>query len=428
MNPVGPDRDSAPGARLAWLRLARTPGLGPVGLARLIDRYKTPEAALDALPRRCRKAGKPIPAIPDRDAIEAELDAIDQAGATLLTPLDPAFPDLLRAIPAAPATLILKGRLDLFDRTGCAMVGARNASAAGLRFARDLALQLGQEGVCVISGLARGIDGACHVGALDTGTIAVLAGGIDHIYPPEHAQLHDAIAETGLLVCEMPLGAIPRAKDFPRRNRIISGLSRGTVVVEAALRSGSLITARFAMEQGREVMAVPGSPLDPRARGSNQLLRDGAHLIESAEDVLDILGRVPAIPLAPRPGLEDGAGPTADLFADEADYHGETVQTSVAATGHADPPAMHPEPGREDPTDRVTALLSPVPVSPDEIARQAALPVSLVQAVLMELEFDGHIARTAGGHVQILPRQSTERAGAQRPNRPHQAVEPTQAR
>lgn len=382
---------------VTWLRLARTPGIGPVGFARLIARYGTAEAALDALPGRFRNAGKPVPAIPARERAEAEIEAVERAGARLLTALDPDFPPFLAAIPAAPPVLIAKGDAGLAARPCCAMVGARNASAAGLRFARELARGLGAEDVTVVSGLARGIDGAAHAGALDTGTIAVLAGGIDYIYPPEHADLHRRIAETGLVVSEMPLGAVPTARDFPRRNRLISGLSRGTLVVEAALRSGSLITARFAAEQGREVMAVPGSPLDPRARGSNQLLRDGAHLIESAEDVLRILsGTCAPIPVR---GVEDslaadGAEPDWLAGLDDADDAEMAGRDDATAPDDAEP---------AEPAERILSLLSPTPVSSDELARHAGLPAGSVSAALMELELSGRIARLPGGLVQLCP-------------------------
>ena len=369
--------------RVNWLRLARTDGLGAVGFARLLDRHGDAETALDALPARCRKAGKPLPDIPSREAIEAELDAVERAGAQLLTALDADFPALLAAIPAPPPAIIVKGDIRLLDRPACAMVGARNASAAGLRFARELAHALGGEEIVVVSGLARGIDGAAHAGALESGTIAVLAGGIDHIYPPEHAALHEAIAETGLVVSERPLGRIPTARDFPRRNRLISGLSLGTLVVEAALRSGSLITARFAAEQGREVMAVPGSPIDPRARGSNQLLRDGAHLIESAEDVTAILAD-----LRPGPAVRE---PEPDGWLDR--LGNEDVMTEDADGPEADD-------GRPDPAGRVRALVSPTPVSVDEIARQSGLPTGTVSAMLMEMELSGEVARLSGGLVQ----------------------------
>lgn len=373
--------------RVMWLRLARTEGLGAVGFARLIARYTTAGAALDALPERCRKAGKPAPVIPSRETIEAELDAVDRVGGVILTGIDPGFPPLLAAIPAPPPALVVKGDLTLLDRPACAMVGARNASAAGLRFSRELAHGLGGEGIVVVSGLARGIDGAAHAGALETGTIAVVAGGIDHIYPPEHAALHNTIAERGLVISERPLGRIPTARDFPRRNRLISGLSRGTVVVEAALRSGSLITARFAAEQGREVMAVPGSPIDPRARGSNQLLRDGAHLVETVEDVTGILAGLQSLPQV----READTGSAADLFDEDwPDAAADEV------------PAEAPDSGEDDVSKarRIRGLVSPTPVSVDEIARQSGLPAGTVSAMLMEMELTGEVARLPGGLVQ----------------------------
>lgn len=381
MSTAGPSHTE----RVNWLRLARTDGLGAVGFARLLDRYGDAETAIEALPARCRKAGKPCPDIPAREAAEAELEAVERADARLLTPLDTEFPPLLAAIPAPPPVVIVKGDTGLLDRPACAMVGARNASAAGLRFARELAHALSGEDIVVVSGLARGIDGAAHAGALETGTIAVLAGGIDHIYPPEHADLHHAIAETGLLVSERPLGRIPTARDFPRRNRLISGLSLGTVVVEAALRSGSLITARFAAEQGREVMAVPGSPIDPRARGSNQLLRDGAHLIESAEDVTAILSD-----LRPGPSVRE---PEAEGWLDRLEDGDEDAMTDGQDEAALDA-------GLPDPAVRVRALVSPTPVSVDEIARQSGLPTGTVTAMLMEMELSGEVARLSGGLVQ----------------------------
>ncbi|WP_417482142.1 DNA-processing protein DprA [Maricaulis sp.] len=375
--------------RCDWLRLARTPRIGPVGFARLLARFGTAEAALDALPGLARTRGAPRPDIPPRTAAEAELDAIDRAGVRLLASCEPGYPHALACIPAAPPVILVKGQLELATKPCCAMVGARNASAAGLRFARELAHGLGSAGVTLVSGLARGIDGAAHTGSLETGTIAVLAGGLDYIYPPEHYELHHAISERGLLVSEMPLGSLPTARDFPRRNRLISGLSTGVLVIEAAVKSGSLITARFAAEQGREVMAVPGSPLDPRARGANQLLRDGAHLIESVEDVLAILENTPAIRAETPPaanGLEDD---TLDFIewpgldsADEA-------------------PAQPAPPEQARPAERIKALLSPVPISADELSRQADLPVGEVRAIVLELEMAGEIDLLPGGLVQM---------------------------
>ena len=399
---------------VTWLRLARTKGLGPVGLARLMVQYGSADAALDALPARLRKAGRPQSDIPGRDRIEAELDGIARAGARLLIPADPDYPALLAAIPAPPPALTCFGDIGLASAPCCAMVGARNASAAGLRFAGEIARELGGDGVTIVSGLARGIDGAAHRGALETGTIAVLAGGIDHIYPPEHDDLHRAIARGGLVLSERPLGCVPTARDFPRRNRLISGLSLGTLVIEAALRSGSLISARFAAEQGREVMAVPGSPMDPRARGSNQLLRDGAHLVETADDVLRILADASrAAQLRPNPaprGLADAAHPEAvddALFDDGLDWatHSGVPDTGDGNGDDATREATDVENGgtEDDPVERVATLLSPTPVSADVLARHAGLPAGLLNAVLMELEMCGRLARLPDGQVQLCP-------------------------
>ena len=380
--------------RCDWLRLARTPRIGPVSFARLITRFGSAEAAIDALPGLARTRRLPRPAIPPRAAAEAELDAIDRAGVRLLAACESDYPHALACIPAAPPVILARGRLDLAVKPCCAMVGARNASAAGLRFSREIAHGLGGAGAVIVSGLARGIDGAAHAGSLETGTIAVLAGGLDYIYPPEHYELHHAIAQQGLLISEVPLGTAPTARDFPRRNRLISGLSLGVLVVEAALKSGSLITARFAAEQGREVMAVPGSPLDPRARGGNQLLRDGAHLIESVEDVLAILENTPAIKPDNLP-----AGPEGDGLEDEADLFEFDAIEPDAAPPCPGPSAPETSPSAI-PAERIEALLSPTPISADELARQAAIPVGQIRAILLELEMEGKIDVLPGGLLQ----------------------------
>tara|TARA_R110000868_G_scaffold323066_1_gene584007 strand:- start:1708 stop:2853 length:1146 start_codon:yes stop_codon:yes gene_type:complete len=376
------------------LRLARTPRIGPVSFARLITRFGSAEAAIDALPGLARTRRLPRPAIPPRAAAEAELDAIDRAGVRLLAACESDYPHALACIPAAPPVILARGRLDLAVKPCCAMVGARNASAAGLRFSREIAHGLGGAGAVIVSGLARGIDGAAHAGSLETGTIAVLAGGLDYIYPPEHYELHHAIAQQGLLISEVPLGTAPTARDFPRRNRLISGLSLGVLVVEAAVKSGSLITARFAAEQGREVMAVPGSPLDPRARGGNQLLRDGAHLIESVEDVLAILENTPAIKPDNLPPGPEGTG-----LEDEADlFEFDAIEPDAAPPGPG-PSAPETSPSAI-PAERIEALLSPTPISADELARQAAIPVGQIRAILLELEMEGKIDVLPGGLLQ----------------------------
>ena len=275
---------------LDWLQLARCEGVGPMTFTALLERHRSVTAALTAATRQ-QTPGGDVRRVPSRAALLAELEALASLEGCLLTKADPAYPELLRSLADAPPALALRGDPELLDRPAVAVVGSRNASANGCAFARRLARELAAAGVVVVSGLARGIDTAAHEGALaaDGATVAVIATGVDIAYPPENAALMARIAAEGAVVSERPLGAVARAKDFPRRNRVIAGLSLGVVVVEAAPASGSLITARLALDYGREVMAVPGSPQDPRHRGTNQLLRDGAHLVESAADVLAIL-------------------------------------------------------------------------------------------------------------------------------------------
>ena len=277
--------------RLNWLILSRSENVGPTTFKSLIKRFHTAGEALRALSELTRKGGlSRSPRIWSRDAAERAMAQAEKMGARFLCSVEPAYPALLKQADTAPPVLCILGDESLFTRSGIAIVGARNASALARKFSRQLARELGAEGHVIVSGLARGIDTAAHEAALETGTIAVVAGGLDVIYPPENAALHAAIAERGLIVSEQTPGTEPRAEFFPRRNRIISGLSRALIVMEAALRSGSLISARFAAEQGREVFAVPGSPLDPRCEGTNRLIRDGATLLMSARDVLEALG------------------------------------------------------------------------------------------------------------------------------------------
>jgi DNA processing protein len=344
---------------VAWARLARTPRIGPLTFHKLLKRWRTPEAALNALPSITRGARlKPPPA----QDIEAELDALEKIGARLLASCEPDYPKLLGQLGAPPPLLSARGDLALLNKPCVAMVGAREGSAAGLLLAERLAKDLGASGFVVVSGLARGIDAAAHRGALQSGTIAVLAGGLDKPYPPQNYALHDDIIAQGCVVAEAPLGFQARARDFPRRNHIISGLARGVVVIEAALRSGSLITARAAGEQGRDVMAVPGSPLDPRARGANALIKSGAALIEDAADA-------PMRFAAPGP-----------LF--------ETADEDDAPKGLA---------------KRLAELLSPTPVHVNDLARLTAAPAGAVAAALVELELEGRAASLPGGFAG-LPR------------------------
>lgn len=350
------------GERFARLRLARTDRVGPVAFRQLLQRFGSAEAAVEAWPHLIARAGRDSP-LCDPDKVQAELDAGAAAGARLLVLGDPAFPPALAAVDPPPPVLWTLGDPDLLTRRPCiAVVGARVASAGGLRIARGLAAQLGEAGWTVVSGLARGIDGAAHEGALPTGTVAVLGGGVDDVYPPEHADLHGQLVERGCVVSERPPGARAQAQDFPRRNRIISGLCRGVIVVEAELRSGSLITARQAADQGREVFAVPGSPLDPRSRGTNDLIRNGAALCEGVDDVERAFS---------------------------------TIRTL------SEPPVDAPD--YQEPDDalmeQVAALLSPTPTPRDELARAVGAPVGAVAAALLELSLVGRATLLPGGLV-----------------------------
>jgi DNA processing protein len=360
------------------LRLIRTEGVGPVTYRRLIERYRTPAAALDALPGLARAGGKATAPTPiSVSEAERELERTDASGGRMVFLGDDDYPPLLAMMDDAPPCLIMSGEATLVRLRCIAMVGGRNASANGQRMAETLAAELAAT-VVIVSGLARGIDTAAHQGAMLTGrTIAVIAGGIDQPYPPENTGLHGRIAETNLLVTEAPIGTVPQARHFPRRNRIIAGLSLGVVVVEAALRSGSLITARLAQEAGREVFAVPGSPLDPRARGGNDLIRQGALLVETAADVLDNLPLEPA-PVRPR---MRGFGESEQPFLD-------------GSTGSRNTPGVH---------ERVLSLLSPEPTMVDDLVRRCHLSPSVTMAVLLELELAGRVETLAGSRVALLP-------------------------
>ncbi len=296
-----------PAEKLARLRLSRSENVGPITFRQLLTRFDSAGAALDALPELARRGGiKRKIKICGKPAAEQEMAALTKAGCSLIASCEPGYPRPLAALPDAPPLIAVRGRAHLLERPTVAVVGARNGSANGIRFTETLARDLAGHGLLIASGLARGIDAAAHRGALEGGTVAVMAGGVDIVYPKENAALYDEIAERGVLLSEIRLGTQPQARHFPNRNRIVSGLARAVVVIEATLRSGSLITARLAGEQGREVLAVPGHPLDPRARGTNKLIREGAVLVESADDVLDALAE------------SGGAGPLAEP--DTPDY------------------------------------------------------------------------------------------------------------
>ena len=365
--------------RLDCLRLIRSERVGPVTYRQLVARFGGATAALKVLPDLARRGGtRGGFRLYSKEAAERELEAAQAMGARLLAFGEPAYPLLLAACEDAPPILFLLGDQDLLARPCAALVGARNASANGRRLARQIAADLSTVGWVVVSGMARGIDAAAHEGALgDTpegGTVAVVAGGLDVIYPEENTGLYGAIRERGAILSEMPPGTVPQARHFPRRNRLISGLSLGTVVIEAAPRSGSLITARFAGEQGREVMAVPGSPLDPRARGCNHLIREGATLVESAADIIEALSRqTPALRQVPE---------TPDFLAESAESLDETALDKA-----------HRE---------LAELLGPTPVAVDELLRQCQVSPALVHMVLLEMELAGRIDRHPGNRVTMI--------------------------
>jgi DNA processing protein len=360
--------------RINWLRLIRTENVGPATFRDLINRFGSAEVALDMLPRLTTSGGAGrLPRIPSIAEIEAEIATAEKNGARLVAIGEPEYPQLLRRMEQPPPVLAMKGEPRVFALPAVAVVGARNASLAGIRFARHLAGEIGREGHAIISGLARGIDTSAHQGGLATGTVAVLAGGLDQPYPPENVDLCQEIAERGgAVVSEMPFGWEPRAKDFPRRNRLIAGLSLGLVVVEAADRSGSLISARLAGEMGRLVFAVPGSPLDPRAVGSNKLLKEGAILVTEARDVLDAIAPISGVPSA------------APLPVEEPPDFGATTA-----------------PGEDD-RARVLEALGPTPTAIDELIRHTGLHPAQVFMILLELDLAGRLERHAGGMVSLL--------------------------
>jgi DNA processing protein len=351
---------------LDWLRLYRSENVGPASFFRLIERYGTPVAALEALPGLARRGGKARIKIASRTDAEKELAALDRLGAKLLLASDPDFPIALRVLEIVPLITLLGNRA-LLHRPAIAIVGARDASLAGCRIARQLAVDLGLAGFCVVSGLARGIDAAAHQGGLAGGTLAVLAGGVDVIYPATHEALYHRIVEQGLVVAELPPGTQPQAQHFPRRNRLIAALAQGVVVVEARLRSGSLITARCALDQGRDLFAVPGSPLEPRSAGPNNLIKQGAMLVESAIDVIDALGLAPP----PRAVL---APPPPPPVSEKA------------------LPAAH---------EKVASMLSVTAVTVDEILRQCQFSAATLSLVLLELELAGRLRRHSDHRISL---------------------------
>ncbi|MGF1626785.1 MAG: DNA-processing protein DprA [Alphaproteobacteria bacterium] len=366
--------------RIDWLRLTRTEGIGPVTFMSLLARFASAGEALRALPELSRRGGaRHAPRIPSRSEAEAEIAGVRRLGGRILCLCEPDYPEPLAAITDPPPVITVLGDARLLRRPMIGIVGARNASANGRKLARMIAAELSEAGLIVVSGMARGIDAAAHEACPNAVTVGVVAGGADVVYPRENQALHDRIVLGGAVVTEMPLGTEPQARHFPRRNRIVAGLSRGVLVVEAALRSGSLITARMALEQGREVFAVPGSPLDQRCQGTNNLIRQGAVLTESARDILDTL-----IGVLDPPTLRPRVPAQAQLFA-------------------ADSPGPLPSEADLDPARmRILGLLSPSPIPVDELIRECQVSVPDANAVLLELELAGRISRTPGNLVALV--------------------------
>jgi DNA processing protein len=357
--------------RLDRLRLIRSDNVGPRTFQSLLRHFGNTRTALERLPELARRGGAANAGhICTMDEAEAELAASRKIGVSLLAPGEAGYPPRLATLDDAPPLLGVRGAPDVLMRPMIAIVGSRNASGAGLKFAGTLARDLGEAGFVVISGLARGIDQAAHRATVQSGTVAVLAGGHDRIYPPEHEDLLAALLENGGAISEMPLGHVPRARDFPRRNRLISGAALGVVVVEAAHRSGSLITARMAAEQGREVFAVPGSPLDPRAAGTNDLIKQGATLVTEAADIINAVAPIMERPIAL--GAREGDGEPLDFEADASDR------------------------------TRIVNLLGPSPISLDDLIRMAGASPAAVRTVLLELELAGRLERHGGGLVSLI--------------------------
>jgi DNA processing protein len=365
--------------RRDWLRLTRTENVGAITFRHLINRYGTAKAALAAVPQLAARGGKRTFKLPADKDIDNEIAGIAKIGARLIASCEPDYPEALAAIEDAPPVIAILGQASLLQKRAIGIVGARNASLNGRKLAENLARELGGHGITIVSGLARGIDTAAHNGSLATGTVAMLAGGIDKIYPEENRGLYEKMAEAGCLVSDQPLGCEPRAQLFPRRNRLISGASLGVVVVEAAHKSGSLITARLALEQGREVFAVPGSPLDPRCSGTNDLIRQGAVLTESASDILTHIHALPGrLAEPPEPPMSGYSGPI-----DE----GELAQAR----------------------EIILENLGPSPISIDELIRECQFSAPLVLTVLLELELAGHIERQPGHKIALIANPVSER-------------------
>jgi len=370
--------------RIDWLRLIRSDNVGPRTFRALLDHCGSAGAALEALPELARRGGAARRMrICPRDAALREYAAARLLGVSYVALCEPGYPPRLAAIDDAPPLLAVRGAMAALGAPAVAIVGSRNASAAGIRIAERLARDLGTAGYAVVSGLARGIDAAAHQASLPTGTIAALAGGPDRIYPPDNADLFAAILRRGAAISEMPLGWEPRARDFPRRNRLISGLSLGVVVIEAAQRSGSLITVRFALEQGREVFAVPGSPLDPRSEGSNNLIKQGATMVTEAADVIAVLEPIQGREI---PGQAISGRPTTRMDDMPREATPDRMERPIEATTAR---------------ARMLTLLGPTPITLDDLTRLSGQALSTVHTLLLELELAGRLIRHRGGLVSL---------------------------
>lgn len=363
--------------RVDWLRLIRSENVGPSTFWQLLTRFGTAAAALDAIPELAKRGGmRRRIKICTKAQAETELAKADKLKARFMACGEADYPLSLAATDLPPPLLCFRGHAIVFKKPIIGIVGARNSSAGGNRLTKDMARKLGERGYTIVSGMARGIDTAAHKGSLATGTIAVMAGGVDHIYPRENDELFHQIVQSGIVLSELPIGVAPQARDFPRRNRIISGLSLGVVVVEASVKSGSLITAQFALEQGREVFAVPGFPLDPRSRGSNRLIQQGALLIQNADDVNNALSAMTPLKMEE---AEKSVLPPELVLSEQLE------EAEIDAARHT-----------------IEQLLSASPTSVDELIRQSGLPSHVVLAGLMELELAGRLERHAGGLVTLL--------------------------
>jgi len=360
--------------RLEWLRLLRSENVGPITFYKLLERFGSAAAALEALPNLAKRGGAKRIKIASLASVRQELEEIAAAGISLVARVEENYPPLLAQVEDAPPFIFVRGFAHILKKKAVAIVGSRNASLNGVRIAQQFASDFGKLGFLVVSGLARGIDTAAHEGSLSGGTAAVVAGGVDVVYPKENQALYDSIIEQGAVISEMPLGTVPQARHFPRRNRLISGMSRGILVVEATEKSGSLITARYAADQNREVFAIPGSPLDPRSKGSNDLIRQGAHLAESAAEIAIILND-PYRPYMQEPELFDIKGKNMPSTSDNE------LRSARA---------------------ELEKILNPAPVTVDEVIRRCQMSPAAVLTVLLELELAGRLERHPGNQVSLI--------------------------